>query len=107
MMMLAVLSVTVFPYVLIVAIAKLIDRYRASRAECAARQIAVTDAIHREVGPVVAPVVEKRAWGPWRLRIAVPRDHDALVCRIVDVAQQSLDALRLQPCEIVLLRQVR
>ncbi len=106
-MMLAVLSVALVPFVLLLAMVKVIDGYRAGRAERAARQIAVTDAIHREVGPVVAPVVEKRAWGPWRLRIAVPSDHAALVCRIVDVAQQSLDALRLQPCEIVLLRQGR
>jgi hypothetical protein len=37
-----------------------------------ARQIMVTDAIHKELGPVVAPLVRKPLWGPWQLEMAVP-----------------------------------
>jgi hypothetical protein len=107
MMLVAVLAFLAGPYLLVLVVVRAVDHFRALRDERYARQIAVTDAIHREIGPIVAPVVEKSAWGPWRLRIAVPFDRPALVCRIVDVAQQSLEALRTEPCEIVLLPQAR
>ena len=45
----------------------LADWIHARRRETIARQIAVTDAIHGELGAVVAPVVTRRLGGPWEV----------------------------------------
>jgi hypothetical protein len=55
-----------------------------------ARQIALTDALAAELGAVVAPVVTPAAWGPWRVRIAVPFARPLLVGRIVAITDQVL-----------------
>jgi hypothetical protein len=71
--------------------ALLLTSARVTRARDArvARQIALTDALHREVGPVVAPWVYRRGGG-WEVRMAVPFERPALVERILDVTRQSL-----------------
>jgi hypothetical protein len=56
------------------------------RARAVAWQIALTDAIHRAVGPVAAPVVAKRALGPWTVTLAVPFAQPALVAVLTDLA---------------------
>ena len=55
-----------------------------------ARQIMVTDAIHRELGPVVAPLVRKRLWGPWQLEMAVPFARPGVVGTALAIAHQTL-----------------
>ena len=57
-----------------------------------ARQIMVTDAIHRELGPVVAPFVRKPLWGPWRLEMAVPFGRPGVVGTALAIAHQTLAA---------------
>ena len=56
------------------------------------RQVSLTDAIHRELGAVVAPVVEKRAWGPWRAVMAVPPSGLAMTARLTAIALDVLGA---------------
>jgi hypothetical protein len=58
--------------------------------EVARRQIRLTDALDAECGPVVAPVVKKPLWGPWRIEIAVPFAHAATVGQILAVAHEVL-----------------
>ena len=53
-----------------------------------ARQIALTDAIHRVMGAVVAPVV-RRGRGGWVGVLAVPAGHPELG-RMVEIAQAQL-----------------
>jgi hypothetical protein len=79
------------------------------REEIVARQIMVTDAIHRHVGAVVAPTVEPRFFGPWRLRIAVPFQRPDVVVTIVEIAHHAMRAFSgrialasSKPMEIVL-----
>lgn len=62
------------------------------RAERVARQIMVTDAIHRELGPVVSPFVRRPLWGPWRLEMAVPFGRPAVVGTALAIAHQTLAA---------------
>ncbi len=62
------------------------------RLVAAARQIAVTDAIHGELGAIVAPVVRRRLWGRWQLVIPVPFDDLDSVSRVVRAAYQGFDA---------------
>ena len=55
---------------------------RRSRA-VAARQIALTDALDAALGPIVAPVVSKRLFRPWEIRIAVPFLRSAVLARMM------------------------
>jgi hypothetical protein len=80
-----VAAVTLFPFIVVLALLRLVDRLERRRAEVVARQIELTDAIHRELGAVVAPRVTRRPWGRWRVSIAVPLDRPALVGRVLDV----------------------
>jgi hypothetical protein len=56
--------------------------------ETARRQIALTEALDGEFGPIVAPVVKKPIWGPWRIEIAVPLGRPDTVGRILAIADE-------------------
>lgn len=61
------------------------------------RQVMLTDAIHKELGPVVAPIVRRPIWGPWQVEIAVPFGRPALVCSVLSLAQEALAAAAREP----------
>ena len=67
------------------------------------RQIRVTDAIGRELGAIVAPVVTKPFGGPWRVAIHVPVGRPALVSRIVSIAHETLTRIGSSPYELILM----
>ena len=79
----------VFPFILIGALLELVTRSQRARLAAAVRQVAVTDAIHRELGAVVAPVVRRGRWGRWQLLIAVPFERPDTVARVLEVAYQA------------------
>ncbi|MCL6640545.1 MAG: hypothetical protein K6T92_04140 [Candidatus Rokubacteria bacterium] len=93
---LVAVAVALAPFVAVVALLALSARWQRRRQEEAAHQVAVTEAIHRELGAVAAPVVIKRAWGPWRVLIPVPLDRPALVARILAAAHQALPPAAVQ-----------
>ncbi len=103
--MLTLLTVTLVilaPFAVVaglLALAAYRDRVREERR---VRQIAVTEAIHREVGPVVAPVVRRRIWGRWQLLIELPPERAALGGAVLGAAQRALDAPVAPSLEIVL-----
>jgi len=66
-----------------------------TRALVVARQVMLTDAIHRELGAVVSPIVEKRTFGRWQVRFTVPVERPAIVGRIVAIADDVLGAERV------------
>ena len=68
----------------------LIDWLRHRREEIIKRQIALTDAIDGQLGPIVAPVVKKPLLGPWQIRIAVPISRPAAIGRILAVVHAVL-----------------
>ena len=78
------------PLLAMVGMLVLAARVQSARDAIAARQVAVTDAIHREVGPVVAPVVRKRAWGPWQVLIPVDFERPALVQAVLGIACEAV-----------------
>jgi hypothetical protein len=82
--------VALVPFAIVVGLLVVSTRVERARTARLARQTAVTDAIHRELGAVVAPVLEARAWRPHRLRIAVPFDRPALVARVLALSQETL-----------------
>jgi hypothetical protein len=72
----------------LVALLKVLDFLQRRRAATVARQIEVTDAIHREFGAIVAPTV-RRARGGWR--VVLPMDARlAEAARIVELAAVTL-----------------
>lgn len=100
MIVLAGLVFAVLPLVLVLALLAIATRREQRIAEAAARQIAVTDAIHRELGAVVAPTVEPRSWGPWRLTIPVPFERPELIASVLGITHRAV--ARHRPMEIVL-----
>jgi hypothetical protein len=102
------IGVALVPVVLIVGMLLLAARIEHTRTEAVARQIWVTDAIHRRFGPVVAPVVERQRGGRWRAVIPVPFSQPDVVAGVVDVAERTLaeaDASGHAGIEILLIGQ--
>jgi hypothetical protein len=77
----------------------LAGRVQRAREERVERQIAVTDAIHRELGAVVAPVVTRRGRNAWKVAMAAPLDRPVAVGRILAIAYDVLAAEPSAPSE--------
>jgi hypothetical protein len=84
----------------LLAVAEWIERRRQRMILC---QVALTDAIHRELGAIVAPVVEKRLGGPWRAIMALPPSRFTAAPRLAAIALEVLgpEDLRRQRVEVV------
>ena len=109
--MLALLGVVIAiiaPFALIVPLLLLVGRVQEARAGRVARQVAVTEAIHRELGAVVTPSVERGARGAYRLVIAAPLDRPGVVASALAIAYRVLrswDAELADRVQIVLVPQ--
>ena len=104
---LALLSVMAFPMVVAILLSPvgLVGWLKDRREAALRRQTAMTEAIEREFGLSVSPVVMNPLWGPWQIRIAVPFGQPAAAGRLLSVASRlSSLAERLMPdrYEIVL-----
>ena len=88
----AVLVVLLTPAVVLVALLLGIERRARARADVVARQIMLTDAIHAERGAIVAPVVEKRAFRPWRVVFALPAERVREMTRLIAITDRVLGA---------------
>jgi hypothetical protein len=84
------LGLALLPVLALVGLLGLANRIQRERAEAVARQIRLTDAIHREFGAVAAPVVEKRRGRRWRAVIAVPFARPEVVATVVTLAERTL-----------------
>jgi len=105
--LLTVVVVGLFPCLTLLALLGLTARVERRRAAVIARQIELTDAIHREVGALVALWVMRRPGGAWRVRIAVPFERPAVVEAIVAVVRRTFTGrfdLVLTPQENVVRR---
>jgi hypothetical protein len=81
--LLGIVVVAFVPCATLLALLGLTARLERRRAAVIARQIELTDAIHREMGALVAPWVTRRSRGRWHVRIAVPFERPAVVQTIV------------------------
>ena len=86
--MLGAIFVAVIPPVVIGALLRLSERVQRQRDARFARQIELTDAIHRELGAVAAPTVGKRRGGGLIVRMMVPLQQPELVAAILTVTDQ-------------------
>jgi hypothetical protein len=86
--LLGALMVLGLPVAGLVALLKVVDFLQRRRAATVARQIEVTDAIHREFGAIVAPTV-RRARGGWC--VVLPMDARlAEAARVVELVAVTL-----------------
>lgn len=85
---LGIVAALAVPLLVLVGLLAIADRLRRRRLRVIARQIAVTDAIHREFGAVVAPVVSKRWWGPWTVLMALPPERWAMAGSLAAIAHR-------------------
>lgn len=77
------------PLLAIAGLLRLADWIQYRREERYARQIALTDAIHRELGAVAAPTVKPRRGGGWLVHMIVPFDRPATVAAILGITDRS------------------
>jgi hypothetical protein len=101
-----VLAVLLLPVAALVALMVALEARQRARDAVAARQIALTDAIHAELGAVVSPVVEKRAFGPWRVVYAVPEGRPREVGRLMAITERVVGG-QLADVQIVFTRPAR
>ncbi len=78
----------------------LAEAVHAAQARVIRRQIMLTDAIHAELGALVAPVVEKRPFGAWSVTLPAAGcgELDRLVAitdRVLRPVLRSRDDLRI------------
>lgn len=85
---LAIISALTLPLLVLVGLLAIADRLHHRRARVVARQVAVTDAIHREFGAVVAPVVSKPFWGPWTVLMALPPERWIMAGSLAAIAHK-------------------
>jgi hypothetical protein len=100
------LMVAAVPVVGIIGLLWLSDRLRARREVGRHLQISVTDAVHRALGAVAAPVVTRRPGGGWRVQMRVPPGRPDLAAELVRVTEVVMERATRQsrrPFEIVLL----
>lgn len=84
---LIVLVTVAGPFLGIAGIFWLAGAMRERRRRAIARQIELTDEIHRELGAAAAPFVNARARGRWQVRVAVPLDSPGTVGAVVRIIQ--------------------
>ena len=100
--LLAVVMVVTVPALALAALLALVTRLQRSREHVIERQIALTNAIHAELGAVAAPVVVKPVFGPWRVTFAVPFGRPALVEQLVVITSRVLASVSPAGIRIVL-----
>ena len=100
----AVLAALV-PFAAVMGLLWLAGRVQRRRERARERQIALTDALHGELGAVVAPTVERRLGGGWRVSMTAPFDRPATVAAVVAVTRRFFarqDDAGARPLELVL-----
>ena len=87
---LAIVGVLLLPAAAVVALSLLVEVTQRARSRVLERQVRLTDAVHAELGAIVSPVVEKRAFRPWRVVFALPSGRAGDVSRLVSITDRVL-----------------
>ena len=97
-------AIALTPFLVVIALLRFADFVSARREARNARQIALTDAIHRELGAVAAPVVSRRSGGGWLVSMAVPLDRPGTTAAIVRITERMFapDSGGADPLRILL-----
>jgi hypothetical protein len=98
----AVFMLLAVPAVALGLVLAIVTRVQRARTHVIEQQIALTDAIHAELGAVAAPVVVKPMFGPWRVTFAVPFGRPALVEQLIVITGRVLKSVSPSGVRIVL-----
>jgi len=79
---------TLLPFLAVAGLLWLTRRIRMRRAACIARQIALTDAIHRELGAAAAPEVRRGRSREWIVSVRVPLHREETVGAITRITHE-------------------
>ena len=90
------IMIALLPFLAVWALLDLSRRIQRRREERVARQIALTDAIHRELGPVAAPDVTRSLSGEWTVSMRLPLEREATVGVITRLTQDVFRRLDRQ-----------
>ena len=71
----------------------LTDWVRKRREAVIARQIALTDALDKRFGTIVAPVVTRPLFSPWEIRITVPLHRFPILARMLAALDEVFSGL--------------
>ena len=82
------IAIALTPFLVVIALLRLAESVSVRRDARNARQIALTDAIHRELGAVAAPMVSRRPGGGWLVSMAVPLDRPRTTAAIVRITER-------------------
>ena len=96
----AVTVVLLVPVLLLFGALRLVDARNRAHARVIAKQVMLTDAIHAELGAVVAPVVDKQAFRPWRVTFPLAPGRAADVGRLVAITDRVLGRERVAPDDV-------
>src|SRR5713226_3908445 len=80
-----VIVTTLLPFLAVAGLLWLAGQIRERREACIARQIALTDAIHRELGAAAAPEVRRSRSREWIVSVRVPLDREETVGAITRI----------------------
>ena len=96
------IMIALLPFLAVWALLELSRRIQRRREERVARQIALTDAIHRELGAAAAPEVTRSLGGTWIVSMRLPLHREVTVGIITRLTQDVFrrldreDPLRLR-----------
>jgi hypothetical protein len=79
--------IALLPFLAVWALLDLSRRVQRRREERVARQIALTDAIHRELGAAAAPEVTRSLTGTWTVSMSLPLHREGMVGVITRLTQ--------------------
>jgi hypothetical protein len=87
------IATAIVPFVAVGSLLWVSRRVAQRRAAGIARQIALTDALHREIGAAAAPLVRHSRLGGWTVSVAVPLEREDTVGAVVRIAHQVFSRL--------------
>ena len=82
------MAIAAMPLLAIAGLLRLAEWIQRRRDALYARQIELTDAIHRELGAAAAPTVRRRRGGLWLVHMMVSLDRPAMVAALVRITEQ-------------------
>src|SRR5258705_10765860 len=90
------IMIALLPFLAVWALLDLSRRIQRRREERVARQITLTDAIHRELGAVAAPEVTRSLSGTWTVSMRLPLHRESTVGVITRLTQDLFRRLDRQ-----------
>ena len=88
--------IALLPFLAVWALLDLSRRVQRRRDERVARQIALTDAIHREMGAAAAPEVTRSWTGTWTVSVRLPLHRETMVGAVTRLTQDVFRRLDRQ-----------